>query len=321
MDAPTPALTTPEAVLTALPFLLGFHPRESMSVLFLTSGRLALTARISLDDLAIYLQEWLEHTVEQVQADALIAVVTSDTATHTEDALRYATQFLAATEHTNARVLDVVMTDGTWFMSSVSGMRKIPFAPDLRIAEHLAVLTGDPAGDREDVVAKALPEGTPPSQAEYARASNAINALDVDTRFELATQTLAALAEHGERPDSYMIAMYAKLLDDKRVRDFVIWTVIASTEFATPSFAETLLVLARRQAAAYASQAYAVAGVMQYVISGNGALAQALLNSPLSSRSTLATLTLRLIELAVPPTEVARLTRELTREQIIAINA
>ena len=78
-------LTSPQAVLTAIPHLLGFVPCQSLVLMWITRSRLALTQRIDLPtgdllDVAL-LEGWLlaaEPPVALGQADEVIAVFVTD---------------------------------------------------------------------------------------------------------------------------------------------------------------------------------------------------------------------------------------------------
>jgi hypothetical protein len=78
----TASIRTPDEVIRAVPYLLGFHPRESLVLLALAGSRLVLTVRLDLPDAAgedpAVLRETLA-AVARAQADRLLGVVVTDT--------------------------------------------------------------------------------------------------------------------------------------------------------------------------------------------------------------------------------------------------
>ena len=76
------SIRTPDEVIRAVPYLLGFHPRESLVLLALNGSRLVLTVRLDLLDVAgedpTVLRETLA-AVARAQADRLLGVVVTDT--------------------------------------------------------------------------------------------------------------------------------------------------------------------------------------------------------------------------------------------------
>lgn len=78
----TASIRTPDDVIRAVPYLLGFHPRESLVLLALAGSRLVLTVRLDLADAAgddpRPLRETLE-VVARAQATRLLGVVVTDT--------------------------------------------------------------------------------------------------------------------------------------------------------------------------------------------------------------------------------------------------
>jgi len=78
------SLTNPDAVVAALPYLLGFRPERSMVLLWITEGRLTLTQRVDLPAPGQSAQErgeFLDALLQpgcHMQADSLIACVVSE---------------------------------------------------------------------------------------------------------------------------------------------------------------------------------------------------------------------------------------------------
>jgi hypothetical protein len=74
-------LRSPDAVVSALPYLLGFAPRESVVALWLAGGRLLLTQRLDLPAGEEDLESWLEalfgHGMARVADELIVVVVTA----------------------------------------------------------------------------------------------------------------------------------------------------------------------------------------------------------------------------------------------------
>lgn len=79
-------ISGPDDLLQAVPYLLGFHPRDSLVVVGLDGGRLVVTARLDLDEVGTTLT--LADTIAAIRAGGareLIAVVYADSAEPASD--------------------------------------------------------------------------------------------------------------------------------------------------------------------------------------------------------------------------------------------
>ena len=77
------SLRSPDAVIAAIPYLLGFIPSESLVIIWLSSGQVRLTQRVDLPsgDLSVSLKEYSEavaNTAQNATADEVIICVFSD---------------------------------------------------------------------------------------------------------------------------------------------------------------------------------------------------------------------------------------------------
>ena len=77
------SLRSPDAVIAAVPYLLGFMPSESLVIIWLSADQVRLTQRVDLpsDDLSVSLKEYSEAvalTAQNVIADEVIICVFSD---------------------------------------------------------------------------------------------------------------------------------------------------------------------------------------------------------------------------------------------------
>lgn len=108
-------LRSPDAVLAALPYLLGFTPRESAVLLWVRRHRILLTQRVDLPSAGVEWTSWLDtvwsHQASH-QADDLVVVL----ATSRSDAGALAEALVARADDADVPVRDVLrVADGRWW--------------------------------------------------------------------------------------------------------------------------------------------------------------------------------------------------------------
>lgn len=145
-------LTDPADVLAVVPYLLGFRPEESLVVLALEHGRVALTARFDLGAVEQTgpFSHHLRMVLRHVKRPDVVLLAYSSSRSSAETALQEAQR--AATPWP---VVAALLTDGeTW---SRPGQPASPFDPTTSAAAASAVLAGLPLlpsrGDLADLVA------------------------------------------------------------------------------------------------------------------------------------------------------------------------
>ena len=128
----------PADLLAAVPFLLGFHPDESLVALFLRSGRVMLTARYDLaDGLGSDVVD-VADLVEQHRPSGLVLVVYCADAERGRAALRaQADQLARGDAAAEVELVDLLLVDGRrwWSLVCTAGCcpaEGTPYAP----AEH-----------------------------------------------------------------------------------------------------------------------------------------------------------------------------------------
>lgn len=149
----------PGDLLAAVPFLLGFHPAESLVALFLREGRVLLTARY---DLVPGVDLGVQDLVEQHQASGLVLVAYCSDPGRGRMALREQADHLHGVE-----VVDLLLVDGRrwWSLVCTSGCcpaEGTPYLPDEHPLSAEAVWAGLVAqpGREAVVVAVAGPPAT-----------------------------------------------------------------------------------------------------------------------------------------------------------------
>jgi hypothetical protein len=143
----------PRDLLAAIPYLLGFHPHDSVVVVAFSRRQVALTLRVDVhavhDAQAVWAQ--LSRPLSEAGTDALAVVAYAD-----HDAERAVLQFAASSPWP---VLDVLRAhDGRWWSLTCSnGPSCCPpgerYVPDPAVTAPLAIGTGSPAASRRDVAA------------------------------------------------------------------------------------------------------------------------------------------------------------------------
>ncbi|SEQ09818.1 DUF4192 domain-containing protein [Microlunatus flavus] len=150
----------PGDLLATVPFLLGFHPAESLVALFLSSGRVLLAARF---DLAPGLEEEVQGLVEQHAVEGLVLVAYAADA----DAGRGVLESHRAQLH-GVELVDLLLVDGErwWSLACTTGCCPADgtrYAPDAHPISAEAVWAGLVARpDRASVVATVA--GPPPER-------------------------------------------------------------------------------------------------------------------------------------------------------------
>ena len=192
----------PSDLLAAVPFLLGFHPQESLVALFLESGRVRLTARYDLGD---HLDLDVADLVDQHRPTGLVLVVYCADADRGRAALRDQAERL-----TDVDLVDLLLVDGErwWSLDCTTGCcpsEGNPYAPGDHPLSAEAVWAGLVARpDRAAVVATVAG----PGEEEWA----ALRRLARPIRSRLARES------RTDRQDALGRAVVAALPHSRRAR-------------------------------------------------------------------------------------------------------
>lgn len=319
-------LRSPDALLAALPYLLGFHPVESAVVVWLSGGRLVVTQRLDLPSDQGLLPAWQaavwSHAGAQT-ADEIVVVVVSD---HDVDA-RLLDDLVAAAEERDVHVRDVVHQRGDhWRSLLCSDTHCCP--PEGRVIDpvvrgevgaEFALLGRAPVPDRDAIVA---------SMAADAASAGAVARVRPRARSGRALERWrdAVLADLLDWADAGADqcptpSQAARLLDgiaDVRVRDSLLWESREWTPDELIRATDALTVLLRCAPSGRCAPVATCVALLCW-LSGDGARALVALDRAAADDPgySLAALVAASIRAGLPPTAwreaVAGLTREACR--------
>ena len=257
-----------------IPFLLGFHPTESVVTTFIRSGRIALTARLDLPppEAAEAYAEMLLGLAHQHRCDELVVLGYSAQAGPAREFLSRLVDRLPP-----GMLNEALYVDGSrWWSMSCAGpccpAEGTPYAVDSHPLAAEAVYAGMSArADRESLAALVRgPESSdqPRLEAladelrpELARRSDRARARDLEDVINRPVENPAGL---DERTGMHL----ALLVADVRLRDLA-WSMITPDD--AERYADLWSRVVRRVPAAISAAPLALAGMAAW-IGGNGAL-------------------------------------------------
>jgi hypothetical protein len=241
---PTPApvldqlvLRSPDALVAAVPYLLGFHPRESSVVVWLQGGRIVLTQRLDLpvraDDHEAWLAAMWQHVVPEA-AEELILVFASGRPVD-GDLLSLVTERAALA---GIEVRDVLrMSARRWWSLLCRDDRCCP--PEGReidpatassVAAEFAVIGRAPLADRDELERAFRPDQVKGALVAAVLAASPelpAGAAREPWRDERIASILRTVADDAAAPErrAERVADLLNGLRDVRVRDTVLWEV------------------------------------------------------------------------------------------------
>ena len=187
-------LNRPRDLLSAIPYLLGFHPADSVVVVALRRGQVALAARVDASAVQDAAAVWgrMSRSLTEAGIDSLAVVAYTDQ-TAQDAVLRFAGA-------SPWPVLDVIRAhDGRWWsLTCPNGPACCPpgepFTPDPAVTAPLAVGAGSPAASRDDLAACLQPG--PPVLLDAVAAL-----LPLDPAPAMRVLRQATVTAHTERAD------------------------------------------------------------------------------------------------------------------------
>ncbi len=228
-------LRSPDAVLSALPYLLGFIPTASIVIIWVRQHRILLTQRLDLPPAETALVGWLEarwaHQAAS-QAVELIVILVTDR----PDARHLADAVLARAGEAGLPVRDaLLLTDGRWWSLMCTDPqccgprgRVVSTRVKAAIAAEFTLMGVAPLADRAALVA-ALDEAGEAAERMLpivrARAAGtaAKGAAREAWRDAAIAQVQAAFSSRDMPLTDDEVAMLVVGLSDIRVRDTVLW--------------------------------------------------------------------------------------------------
>jgi Domain of unknown function (DUF4192) len=280
-ESPTLRVRGPADLLGAVPYLLGFHPEESLVVIGLDDTTVTVTARINLPDIHVLnVLPTLFAAVNRSGATRAVLVV------FTDSPVDRATASSKLSEHVERAGLGLVdsllVSHGRWWSLACedSGCcpaegSPMPAAPtELHAAATYAGLTALPSRDALAAMFGPLSDRTDLAAELVVQQDIEVNAALVsthDTFVRAATRALFAAhraAQGGEMPTDRDVARYGIALQSFAVRDAV-WMALDDDRLEG---IELWVNLARRLPAPYSAAPLFLAGWRAWR-DGNGALA------------------------------------------------
>jgi hypothetical protein len=225
----------PDELLAIIPYLVGFHPEESIVAVFIKSGRVLLTARMdippeSAGEELVERIDWLARK-HAAQALALVAYSADSLPAH-----RLLTRLMDRLgEHELTDVLYV--GHGRWWSLSCGDeccpLSGTPFDPSSHPLSAAAVFAGLGArGDRRELEASV----SGPTQAELPRLQDLADALlaeleelnDPRAGVRLLASIVESALSESAVPDERTCLMLGLLVTDVHIRDLA-WALITPT--------------------------------------------------------------------------------------------
>lgn len=224
-------MRSPGEIVSAVPFLLGFVPEDSLVAISLRDKRLGLTSRLDLADVEPLVLELLIGALQRDGATAVILVAFGACREATAPVLEQARDALLAAD------LDVVddisVIDGRWFHEGCTQARCCPPA-GTPVADHdqapstlaLSTTTGGYRADRATLAAECRPDRPLLTQAIRAELEHPALAEDVDP--VTLVGDMAAILGWGASPDvtSGQIARAGLAAQHSGLRD--IWYAVVA---------------------------------------------------------------------------------------------
>jgi hypothetical protein len=226
-------LTAPSDVLAVVPYLLGFHPEDSVVVLLVRRGRVALTVRIDLvpAENAAELAADIGRLADQHGASELILVGYGGQAAEVRELLANVGDLLDP-----YGLGDVIYADGRlWWSLRCTASCCPPEGTPYDLSAHAIAATAVYAGlgcrsDREALAAEVT--GPPECDQDELRLLTTevwaeIGALDDAARCDLMATLVRTAVAGRDQLDDHASALLAVLVHDKHVRD-IAWSLISA---------------------------------------------------------------------------------------------
>ncbi len=321
----TLVLNSPDALVTGLPYLLGFAPVESAVLLWLDHRRLLLTQRIDLPPDDSHIDRWLtamwQHVAAQ-QADELIVVLV----TMRHDAADLARRIEAVAAEREIRIRDsLVVNEGRWRSLLCADEsccdpagRPVDTAVSDRIAAEFAVIGVAPVHSREDVVREFDP--SPVENADVAAAIGEplkLRGRKLETwRDGIIDEIVGRMSTVDTELDAVGVASILVGLHDVRIRDTVLWELSAADQASRFRALSLLTTCTRMAPPDHVAPASTCAAIAAWLV-GDGARAQVALERALDDRPDygLALLVRHSVTVGLPPASWREAVAGLSREE------
>lgn len=301
------SLRSPDALLAALPFLLGFHPARSAVFIWLAARRILLTQRIDLPAADADLDAWRgavwSHPAAD-EADELIVVLVTAHPSWAE----LARGIRDEADERGIHLRDLLRSDaGRWWSLLCDEPtccppegRVVDTAVVTEVGAEFALLGRAPAADRAALVAEMAPDPAAAVTPEELRAARAPIAVQARERWRDAA--IAAIEAHlhdvAEADPVIVIAGLA----DIRVRDTVLWDALQLAPERSALAVARLVGTLRRTPEEFVAPVATTVAVLAWA-GGDGARALVALDRALAADGTysLAGLVAESLRAGLPP--------------------
>ncbi len=279
------ALGSPDALVSALPFLLGFPPRESVILVWLRQRAILLTQRLDLPAHVSDLPAWMTAAWSHAgAADGEEVIVVVATADWSDIARAVVTGFLSEADERAMPVRDALRLDGDRWWSLLctdndccpADGRTVDHAVMARVAAEFTVLGIAPLPDRDAVVASLGPD-----RPRVVDVATRISGLPAPTSLERESWRDDALDRLGHRicggrgagsgtatDDAFLLHALA----DIRVRDTLLWDLTALPTDALALALDRLITLLRAAPVGHVAPVATCVAVVAWLL-GDGARA------------------------------------------------
>lgn len=218
-----------DEALCAVPYLLGFHPSESLVLVFIEQGRVRLTARVDLADAADPgpLWELLCRAFDRFDDAELLAIAY---ASDHDLADRILGEIECGLDSTSL-LAAVVVDDGRWWLSGLPDVRGGPYRPETSAVAAEAVVHGLAAQPSRAKLTELLADPASAGSGELARLFDDVRrqAGGIDTSWadELVLRLTRALGAEVA-PDQAELAWLGVLVSQAIARDAAVLSITCS---------------------------------------------------------------------------------------------
>lgn len=273
------ALRSPDALLAALPYLLGFHPSESAVLVWLRSGRIALTQRLDLPPCAEALPAWSAavwaHHAADI-SDHVVLVVVS--AAEADPAVVAAVVDVA--EERGVGMRDVLrLHDGRWWSLLCSDPdccpadgRPIDAGARAAVGAEFTYQGRVPLADRGDLVEQFASDAAAAVGVAEHLVSARVRRGGIERWRDRRLRRIESLLASDAPLDDVALAEVLTGLADVRVRDTVLWEAGRWSADAVAHALERIAAAVRAAPPGTAAPVATVAGLLAWMC-GDGARA------------------------------------------------
>jgi hypothetical protein len=322
----TLTLRSPDALISALPYLLGFQPVESAVVVWLGAGRIRLTQRLDLPAEQSAWPAWLaamwDHAAWRGADELVLVLVTART-----DVEQARSLVLERAASSDIAVRDVLRSDGPRWWSllcqepsccPVDG-RLLDTGVQAAVAAEFTLLGIAPLPARSDLVGAFAPDHALVADLASPVDRELVACPPVDEREDWRDDRIRMIVDGlldsvSPRPAAGLLAALVVGLADVRVRDTVLWECAATAPEALDRALDLLALATRSAPAGHVAPVATCAAVVAWLL-GDGtrasvALGRALADDPLYSLAQLVAESLRV---GLPPSTWREATSGLSR--------